>query len=1349
MADNVTVDNAALTAYDVRTDEDGSGKHYQLIKLAFGADDVFTRVESGVGLPVAVVGSVTVAEPVSIDDNGGSITVDDGGGSITVDGSFGTEYTEDDPAPANPVGGMMMGRRVDALATQTSADGDVTAVAVTSGGEVYVRHVATVPIGDGNDTVEVLGSGADSTSNTDNELVTAALGYLFNGTGWDRVRGDITNGLDVDVTRVSGTVTVDSELPAAAALTDNFANPTAPAVGAFLMGWDGAAWDRISAPAGVIRVQDDSTISQSTDSISVGDGTNIIAIQTAGADGESNSENSLRTASRGYVWDGTTWDRMPGTAEAGVLVQGGAAHNQAVDGNPVLIGERASTAVPSAVGADGNVVYAWSDRRGARKVVMVDDAGDSIMDGANDALRVNVVAGSGGATQYAEDTASAAGESVIMVGVVRKDSAASLVDADSDRTELQVDASGALRVTGGGGGTEYTEDIATPADPVGGAVLLRRRDTPASEASAAGDWVAQNATQYGAGYVQILTSAGAFVDSFGGGVQYTEGDIDTTITGTAVMWEDASNTLAVASASKPLPVDVGGTVTISDGGNAVSVDDNGGSLTVDGTVSISGTVTVDTEFGAAALITDNFANPTVPGVQAFLMHWDGSGWDRVRGDVATNVQGPDASDAVITGRGVLTGGRASTAAPTAVSADGDFVRTWQDRRGATKTVMVDDDGDSAMDGTNNALRVNVVAGSGSGVSHVDSAAFTVTTDDVVPIAGYRDDTSPDALAEGEAGAVRSTEFRAIHVNLRDASGNEVAVGGGTQYTEDAAAPADPVGTALAMVRDDALSGQVTADGDILVARGTNNGELYVKHVDAIPVTDNGGSLTVDGTVAVSGTVTVSATDLDIRNLDVAQDDVRVGGMAALDAAVADNPVAIGGRASTATPTAVSADGDAVWGWFDRRGAQKVVLVEDNGESIMDNTNDALRVNLAAQVANINVSQTAAWEVVGDVAADAAVPANPLAVGGRASDAVPTAVSADGDSVYAWRDRRGAAKTVMVDDAGDSAMDGANNALRVNVVAGGTSGTQYDEDTASVAADKITMAGVVRQDTAASLVDTDGDRTQLQVDANGRLHATVTITDGTDLAGVSSDGKLRVETVGDEVEDSAVGNGSGGIVVFGVRNDAAAARTDADGDASWIAVDSAGRVGIADLGGSITVDGTVTVNQGAAGSAWEVIGDVAHDAAAPANPVVVGAQMETIADSAPGTRAGTDGDAVKLASLDGAIFQAGRGPQSWQTRLASTSTVQTDGSIHAAPGAGLSLYVTDIIFSIGVATASSIFFEEGASTVLGPWYLEAIAGRGMALHFQTPFKVTANTALTVTNTGATTYSILVLGFTAPG
>lgn len=76
-----------------------------------------------------------------------------------------------------------------------------------------------------------------------------AFGMLYDGSTWDLARGDATNGALVNLgsnndVSVSGTVTVDSELPAAAALADNTANPTVPAVGAFPHWYDGSTWDR-------------------------------------------------------------------------------------------------------------------------------------------------------------------------------------------------------------------------------------------------------------------------------------------------------------------------------------------------------------------------------------------------------------------------------------------------------------------------------------------------------------------------------------------------------------------------------------------------------------------------------------------------------------------------------------------------------------------------------------------------------------------------------------------------------------------------------------------------------------------------------------------------------------------------------------------------------------------------------------------------------------------------------------------------------------------------------------------------------------------------------------------------
>ena len=102
----------------------------------------------------------------------------------------------------------------------------------------------------------------------------------------------------------------------------------------------------------------------------------------------------------------------------------------------------------------------------------------------------------------------------------------------------------------------------------------------------------------GALSVEILDANGNQVTALG--TSYDEGDVDTTFTGFMMMWEDTGNTAAVINAGNPLPVDIG-----------------------------SGTITIDSEFPAAATITDNFANPTTTSVMSMLMGWDGSAWDRL------------------------------------------------------------------------------------------------------------------------------------------------------------------------------------------------------------------------------------------------------------------------------------------------------------------------------------------------------------------------------------------------------------------------------------------------------------------------------------------------------------------------------------------------------------------------------------------------------------------------------------------------------------------------------------------------------------------------------------------------
>jgi hypothetical protein len=90
-----------------------------------------------------------------------------------------------------------------------------------------------------------------------NPTTTRISSYLqgYNGTTWDRLRSTTANGLAVDVTRVTGTVTVDTELTAVAALADAVANPTITNIAAYLVGYNGTTWDRVrTANTGRLQV---------------------------------------------------------------------------------------------------------------------------------------------------------------------------------------------------------------------------------------------------------------------------------------------------------------------------------------------------------------------------------------------------------------------------------------------------------------------------------------------------------------------------------------------------------------------------------------------------------------------------------------------------------------------------------------------------------------------------------------------------------------------------------------------------------------------------------------------------------------------------------------------------------------------------------------------------------------------------------------------------------------------------------------------------------------------------------------------------------------------------------------
>jgi hypothetical protein len=139
-----------------------------------------------------------------------------------------------------------------------------------------------------------------------------------------------------------------------------------------------------------------------------------------------------------------------------------------------------------------------------------------------------------------------------------------LSDGASAIATLPVSVAAAVAVTDNGGSLTVDGTVG-----ISGTVTVAGSGTFNTSAAQSGAWAVRN--QDGAGNaltsatrgseralsVQVVDAGGAQITTFGGGsggTQYAEGATAATITGTALMWEDAGDTLRSVSAAKPLPV---------------------------------------------------------------------------------------------------------------------------------------------------------------------------------------------------------------------------------------------------------------------------------------------------------------------------------------------------------------------------------------------------------------------------------------------------------------------------------------------------------------------------------------------------------------------------------------------------------------------------------------------------------------------------------------------------------------------------------------------------------------------------------------------------------------------------
>ena len=167
-----------------------------------------------------------------------------------------------------------------------------------------------------------------------------------------------------------------------------------------------------------------------------------------------------------------------------------------------------------------------------------------------------------------------------------------------------------------------------------------------------------------------------------------------------------------------------------------------------------------------------------------------------------------------------------------------------------------------------------------------------------------------------------------------------------------------------------------------------------------------------------------------------------------------------------------------------------------------------------------------------------------------------------------------------------------------------------------------------------------------------------------------------------------------------------------------------------------------------GEQWvRLAGELADDAAFTLGTTRVlpnGAVAVTMDGTDP-TAVSAEGDASALRSDPNRILLVNQTHPRYFRASADYASAQTNTSVVAAPGAGLSLWITDVIISNG-ATAGNITLLDGSGGSVVLELYPAVNG-GLTHSFRNPIKLTANTALCITSTTVTTHTVTVTGYIA--
>lgn len=654
--------------------------------------------------------------------------------------------------------------------------------------------------------------------------------------------------------------------------------------------------------------------------------------------------------------------------------------------------------------------------------------------------------------------------------------------------------------------------------------------------------------------------------------------------------------------------------------------------------------------------------------------------------------------------------------------------------------------------------------------------------------------SDGAIVDGVSSSIKATVFDYTNSNplavvLRDTNGDYVSVGGGTQYTEDAAAAANPVGNAVNLIRQDTPATLVSTDGDNVAQRGTNYGAAYVQLVTSagafIDSVGGGTQYAVDAALGANptGTLAIAIRDDALSALTPVEGDaigLRVNSTGALWVEVSASALPTGAATAALQSTgnghlftiADSMQTEDAAHSSGAKGVMSLAIRNDTRGTLSDASGDytPLQVNSS-----------------GDLRVDGSAVTQPISA---ASLPLPTGAATSAN--------QSTANTHLATIAG--AVSGTE--MQVDVLTMPTvtvQATNLDIRDLAKASDSVTAAieniheadfdtgagtdttpaiGIAVAANGGAAVITGDTANGLDVDVT-RVGGNVTVINAGTFAVQESGAALtalqKIDNIAHSGSDVAL---SEHVPISGQLDDAstttvtenqvapvritsaralhvqAQANSGVDiGDVTINNASGASAVNIQDGGNSITVDngGTfATQVDGAALTALQLIDDpvFADDAGFTLGThkggVLAGIAVQT--DGTDPTAVSAEADVAALRTdMQRNLIVNQTHPRFWHVS-ADYAAAQTNTSVKAAPGASLSLYITDIMISNGATAGNVTLLDGSGGTVLYEIY-PAING-GVSQQLRSPIKLTANTALCITSTTVTTHSIFVSGYIGP-